>query len=426
MIAKRIITTTLLLFTLSLLFTTAAHAQVLRGQWVDQTEQQIKQNRMRDVRVIVLDHNGNPVHNASVQITQQRHAFTWGVVLPKDGLAQAGLELDGSQPVWRCFNALSLQNMTQWGDLQPAMNAGMRTKKVRQAIDLANAWGMKIRWGTLIHSDEGLNPEWTVPLKGRSLATMLERYVRLIMLEYGAHVDEFDVYSGVLDRDFLGQTLGNGIIRQLFEQAKADAPKASLCMGFSDSLLGKRRRDMIAKVTSLREALIPVDRLAIDQEVSGVILPAVMSRSLAWLNTVNMNVVISSLHVTGESEAGAALNLEMMLRLLFAEKAVQGVYFSNITPSPNSPNDQIGTLITTDGQLTATGAVLEKMLKKQWWTNDRQTTDELGNANFKVYAGSHRIRVTLPNDQRITATMWIEPPSKESTERLILIEPLKE
>ncbi|WP_432797281.1 endo-1,4-beta-xylanase [Poriferisphaera sp. WC338] len=400
-----------------------AYGQMLRGQWVNEADAKIRKHRMSELRVLVLDGEGRPVKGATVEVVQEKHSFDWGVVLPEQGVD--GAVFDGSSLVWRCFNGVSLDRMARWTKLQPEMRKGRDMRRVWETVNAAQAWGMRVRWGNVVPTDMGFWPDWAASLEGRQLAAMLERYVRSNMLEYGERVGQFDLYSGLLDHDVVGERLGVGMLRQMYEQAKADAPRAMMCVGFHDALLGGRSREMVRKVAELREKRIPVDAIAIDQEVGGSITAGVMSRALQWLASMEMDVVISGLEVGGSSEAAAAMNLEVILKLLFAEPNVKGIYVRGLTQAEiNDPN---AAMLDYKGRPTATGRKLEQLIRDTWWTRVKGETDEIGNYRVHVFGGSQRISVVLPGEngkpgEQLQMSVWVEPGEGE---RLVMVEPHK-
>ncbi|QDU34364.1 hypothetical protein KS4_24320 [Poriferisphaera corsica] len=417
-ITRQFIFVLLTIFTL--LIPHSLTAQVLRGHWVNQSDAAIKQYRMRDLRVIVLDENSKPIENANVHVTQLKHAFTWGAVLPKNTEVLAEW-FDGSAPVWRVFNAVSLDRYTQWNNLQPQQDSEIQNNYIGPILHLARQGGKRIHWGRLINADEGQNPEWLTGLQGNDLAQSLDQYSTQILLDYKQQVSGFSIYSGMLDRDFMTEQLGLAMLRKLVLQTKAVAPHANLAIAFSDTLLGKRRREMFDKIISLRESMIPVTRIAVSQEVTGVLVPSAIERDLAWFDRLDANTIISNLSISGDSEAGAALNMEIMLRLLFAQEKITAIYFAglypNESPAPNS------SLFKIDGSLSSSGQTLEQMIRKLWWTNESAATDDLGNAFFSVYAGSHQITINLPDGEVVRTTVYAEVGQDP---QIVLIEPLKQ
>ena len=86
----------------------AARAQVLHGEWVDESDKAIEQHRKTDVAVIVLDQNDRAIRGAKVRIEQQRHDFVLGLAIPADRKPPKGL---AGLPVYRCFNAIALDRL---------------------------------------------------------------------------------------------------------------------------------------------------------------------------------------------------------------------------------------------------------------------------------------------------------------------------
>ena len=395
------------------------HAQTAQTAWAKQVDGDIEKYRTCELRVLVVDEKGKPVPGAVVEIEQSKHAFTWGVVLPAKGVD--GSVFDGSQLVWRCFNAISLDRMARWTKLQPEMDKPRGMQAVWHTVNIAQSWGLGVNWGTVLAADHGLWPEWVAMLRGRKLEAMLDRYVRTNMLEYGERVKQFDLYAGMLTRDTVSDRLGPQMLRRLYEQAKADAPNAVMTVRFSDALVGSRSQAMINKVAELREKMIPFDAIAIEQEIGGNFNAPVLARSLHWLDAMDTDVVISGLEVGGGSEAGAAFNLDIMLRILFAQPNVKGIYIRGLTPSET--NDPNASLIDLRGHLTQAGRAFEKLVHGEWWTNLKGKTDSLGNYRARVFAGNQRVVVRLPNGLQLQTNVWLTPGPGE---RMVMLEPLKQ
>ena len=90
---------------ISLLCSGSIYAQILQGDWVDQSQAAIEEHRKTDVTVIVLDQNDRAVQGATVRLVQQRHDFEVGLTLPVDRMPP---KKAGDLPVYRSINAIAL------------------------------------------------------------------------------------------------------------------------------------------------------------------------------------------------------------------------------------------------------------------------------------------------------------------------------
>ena len=119
-------------------------AQLLAGPWLVVSEKKIDAARKTDLRVIVLDAAGHPVSGASVRIEQTRRAFHVGLVLPETGWPEQGLGAGTHTEFWRCFNAISLERLTDWPGLQPDPGSELdpgRLSLIEKVLDKAGPRG---------------------------------------------------------------------------------------------------------------------------------------------------------------------------------------------------------------------------------------------------------------------------------------------
>ena len=398
------------------LTTTPTRGQVFQGQWARQSQQRIDQVRKTDVRVIVMSGDGQFARGATVKIEQLRHEFPIGLAISSRGWPDTP-EL---YPVWRCFNAMSLSRLSSWPRLEPTPGQAAGQDDLQQALAQAQRQGLLVRWGGLISADPGRNPNWVARLDDQLLPIILAGRAWDVPRRFATRVDQFDIYSHSLDHDFVEKRLGMPMLRQLFEQAKAGAPRATICARFEDSLTGPRNIRMQQRIAQLQQAFIQPDMIAIEQRITGTLSPTMLARQLRWLDQSQSGVVICGLEVGGPSATGAGLNMEALLRLLFGHANIKGIWFGGLyVDQMMDPN---AALLKNDGQPTPVGMAVENLFGKLWWTREELTTDELGNAYSRVFAGNHRISATLADGTKLQTTVWL-PVQKE--ERVILLQPLE-
>jgi len=133
-------------------------------------------------------------------------------------------------------------------------------------------------------------------------------------------------------------------------------------------------------------------------------------------------VVISCLQVGGDSPAQAAINLEIVLRTLFASPIVQGIYLRGI--DAQSLDDPSAALVDADGQPNAAGRSYEGLVRNQWWTDTTLRTDELGNVRTAVFAGWYELSVALGADEDQVVRLRVLVDGDEDQEAIVL-QPVK-
>lgn len=391
-----------------------AHAQVLEGEWVSQADERIAQHRQAPVRIIVMGQDGKPAAGAKVHVQQLRRDFAVGFVVGGAGLD--GIPWDA--PAWRCFNAVALDRLTSWPAVQPRPGE-WAFEPVENVVTAARRRGMTIRWGGLISADPGRVPPWVAELTGEALADAAAAHLNAVMDRFGLRIGQFDLYTHLLDHDLLG----TAAVRRLYERGKALSPRAAMCLRFEDTLTRTRVQDMIERIMAARRAMIPFDRISLEQRVGGVLLQAPLARTFDVIGGLGLDVTLGSIEIGGASEAAAAINLETFLRTAFADPSVTGIYFSGVTAQDLvSPN---AALVDEFGAPTDAGELLDGLFHGLWWTDADYVADELGNVYARVFAGSHRVSAALADGTQIEMTVHVPPPSPQRDARVILLEPLE-
>ena len=395
----------------------AAQQQSLQGRWVTDTQQRIDRLRKTEVRVVVLDARGEPVRDATVRIDQQRHAFPLGFTLTE---AQWPAGIATQQPVWRCFNAVSLDPLTDWARVAPDADATPDFEAARRMVDQAKRAGMRVRFGGVISGDLGRNPAWVGERRPAELPELLHARLARALRDVNGAVTHYDLYTNALDHDFIENLLGTAVLRGLFERAGALAPDASIGMRFEDCLLGARLRRMVRRVIAMDRDFIPIDVVALEHRVTGHLVQARLARALDWLGRLQMDVVLVGLELGGNGPASAAFNAEVMLRTAFASPNVKGIWLGPVhgdeTGAPNAA------LFDEAGVPTKVGQVVDRLFNNTWRTDKSAQTDARGNVQTTVFAGVHEIEAKLPEGP--TVSMTVHVPMRDEA-RMIVLEPSK-
>lgn len=410
----------LLLMVLLALAATPARGQILRGEWVDDTEKAIDEHRKTALRVLVLDKQGKPVEGAPVRISLRRHAFPLGAPagsLPVE--ADMKGDLTTGPAMVRCLTALGLEGLTDWPRLQPKAGAAIDTGEINEALARASTRGMQVRWGTVLTADIARLPGWVAEQRGADLRTTLAGHVEWTFEKFGRQADQFDLYANVLPKAFVEDRLGVDALRALVEKARAAAPNATLCLRLDDALAAEKIQPAIQRITALRESFVDLDMIAIEARFSGTVSQLQLARSLAWLRGLDLPVMIVGLEVGGPSPAAAAINMEIVLRTMLAERAVRGIHFAGLRAE--ELNDPAAALLEADGKPAPAGQIVDGLFSKLWRTELLGQADPLGNLRRRVFPGLYEVEAVLP-DRSIARGSFFVPASAH--EKLAVVQPL--
>lgn len=411
------------LFAVLLLCAGSMRAQVLRGEWVERTQDAILEHRRTALRVIVLDANGQPVEAAPVAIRQVDHDFQLGFRFDPAVVMLANLR----QPVARTLTAVTLDPLTAWPKLEPEPDG------VVGLVELDHLWSNlgsnlhTVRWGTVVSSDPARNPGWLVGQDAEAFAVSLAEHTEVLGQYFGKRADGFDVVDRALDHRMLEDRLGETGMRRLFQEMQYLCPGVPMHLRLRDALLSGRDRKVYERVTALQGRLVPLQGLTLEQRFSGTLNPLDLERSLLRMAATRLPIVLTDIEVTGRSPVAAAINLETVLRLAFAEPSVQGVYFANIRDDGRQDEDGAGPgghgpLLNANDEATVSGETFEGLFRGLWWTTLDAKADELGNVYADVFAGRYLVSATLPDGQELTAR--VHAPLNDGV-KIVVLQPLK-
>lgn len=414
-----------------LLLAPATQGQVLKAKWVEESELRIEEIRKADLRIIIIDKEGNPVARCPVHIEQVQHAFRWGVRLPRE-LPEELLptrEQIKAAPLWRSFSGIALDAHTQWPITQPDRGK-WDFGSVEKQLAFARERGLSARWGSVVSTDPGRMPGWAAGLKGDELRAALEAHTKEVVSRFGKQVDQLDVVTQMIDHRFIEKELGFAAVRRLYQlndyererstnPVNASSSLARSMLAFDDAFAPARLQKALRQVTAFREGFVPFDGMAIEVRFTGSLVEAPITRNLEWLGDPGIPVTVVNLEVSGDSKADAAVNLETALRAMFSQPCVEGIYFAGLRSRDLQNED--AALMEDDGTLTPSGELVDRMVRQHWWTDVTAAADDLGNVRQRVFAGAYRISASLPDGSAADVHVRISP----GQSRLVLMQPIK-
>lgn len=401
-----------LLAILCLGFANHSEAQILQGQWVDQSQTAIEQHRKTDVTVIVLDQQDRAVQGATVRLVQQRHDFVLGLTLPTNRMPPKGCR---ALPVYRCFNAIAMDRYTDW-------SVSIEATPTQQA-DRLTAWTQALApirkdFGTVISADPARNHDRLSLLTAAELRDAV--YARIDLANvFDPQADRFDLYSDALKQDMVERKLGHGMLPRMFDRADAQRPEASFGVRVSNAISLRLGRDFVGKMQAMQVRQVALDHITIEQQFAEPVQPNAMRRMLdEYIGPMNVPVTIAGLEVGGPTPVAAAIKLETLIRLMFAQPKIDGLYFAGLVEGEEELLENHAALIDPNGQPTAAGEVLDSLFTQLWHSDTTDVSDERGNVASRVFTGWYKVVATLPDGTEIVSEAYV--PKADRAKRIIL------
>lgn len=385
--------------------------QFVGGDWVQRGEANIYKYRTTPVAFLVLDQEGKLAANAEVRVEQLSHAFPLGFVVHDTFPADYDAEAVG----WRVFNAVSLERLSSWRLLQPGGADEFDATVLERAAGQAEAAGLGLRWGSLVSADTFDLPEWAVPLRGTALIEAMRAYVARVGQAFGLRLLDLDVAEKTLDHERLSPAM----LRLLALDAAANWPTIPPRLRYDEVFEGPRTFDVVAAMDGALTQRLGVAGFTIDQRFGPrPVAQDQLEPALQRLAKFGRPMVVGALEIGGAHAIETAANAETVLRTLFAEPTVAGIYFSGLSESEVSTPS--AALFDDTGEATTVARTADRLFREVWWSDVTLTTNELGQAQTRVFLGAYRVTAELPDGSEVTVRLRLDA-RREPPEEIVLM-----
>jgi GH35 family endo-1,4-beta-xylanase len=396
------------------------HAQAM-DTWEQQANAQIDQLRRRNLQVIVLDQAQQPVPGATVKIQQRRHDMPLGLAAGSD---QLPLDLLHNQPLaaplYRVFNSVNLGDTGRWDHIEPEMGLG-DWGKLRYWLDWAHDMGLTVRFGSVFSANSDHQADWVALQGRRDLMASIELHQRQILGRYANRVIGFDLYSHALGNRFIEQQLSTVMLRRMFEQASATAPRVPMAIQMDDVLDPQRVQEAVSRMSELKAAFVPVNQWSVRLHVPADVDPRRLKSGLDWLSSLKLPIVVSDLTFASRCDARA---IRTALSVLYGHPAVTGLYFG-LTSAAELDAQVTAPLVDEQGKPTAAGREIDELFTQVWTSQGTLQTTELGSVQTRVFCGLYDLVATLPDGKVAYTSVYVSPDDQQPQgQKVVVLSPL--
>ncbi len=363
--------------------------------------------------VTLVGPEGVPLADREVTVEQRSHAFGFGNI----GFDFVEHGFDGAEPFLRLFNQATLP--FYWGTFEPRRGE-TRAARLHEVASWLVGQGVRVKGHPLVWHT--VQPDWLMEVGGDDeVERLLRAHVRETVAGFADVIQLWDAINETVIMPVfangdnaitpLAATRGRQhLIRLAFEEARAANPAATLVINdfelspdyervIEETLADGVAVDAIGLQTHMHqgyrgedEILEIVDRFARfglplqlteTTFVSGHLMPP----EIEDLNDYQ----VESWPSTPEGEARQADDMERHYRSLFGHPAVESITYWGFSDAGAWLGAPSG-LVRADGTPKPSYAVLERLIRDEWWTAPtRVRTDENGAIRVEGVAGGYRV-----------------------------------
>jgi endo-1,4-beta-xylanase len=427
---------------------------------LDAAQTRIRKLRMSDVELVVRDRQGRPVPGLRLNVVQQKSAFAWGdqqwglSTMNRFHMGDTDWVRHYTHRFTECLNAANC--LSYWterpqndGPKHEEFQGEPKMEEFAWQIEWALKNGLTPKGHPIFWSLPKAVPEWIKRYPYETQLVFLEARVRSLVARFKGKVKIWDAvnepmweaaFKNLPNRHWPHLEDIDAIVEYIepvLRWSREEDPDACYVINDYGMEVDPPGRDLRAKdgtpvtAVSQRKRFIelfrrladvgaPADALGMQSHTGGWISPREQIAILDdfatagvplhytefWATTGHLDKAGLKPEVVAQMKAEYVANI---ITIAYAHPAVESFFFwGGITGELGFRSDHnSGGLPTSSNNPTPTYERVRRLLREQWWTNERVQTDADGRVKLRVFHGEHSVRYEMspgmPGGQRITA-----------------------
>lgn len=377
--------------------------------WRAEADARIDKHRKADLTVTVTDADGQPLPGATVHLQQTRHAFPFGTAIAVPGLLDESADGDRYRETLKAdFNSGVFENAMKW------YNHGVATDaEIEKALDWLDDANITMRGHVLVW------PGWRwLPASLRAieddkpaLRAAVEARVTDTATRYRGRLADWDVMNEPFDNHDLMDILGNEVMVDWFNLAKAADPDAGrflndwgiLTTGGRDSPHQQHYEDT---ARFLIDNGAPITGLGMQGHFGGTLTPPRdVWKILDRFSKFDLPIKITELDIDLNEPVLQADYMRDVLTAAFAHESVAGVTVWGFWAQRHWRATAAHYDETWNRR--PVGDVWKQLTQQTWWTDETAVTDKAGSATLRGFKGVYQLTVTGADGKTRTQTVVI-------------------
>jgi endo-1,4-beta-xylanase len=369
--------------------------------WRAAAEARIQKIRRSPLTVQVVDAGGEPVAGAAVEIRQTRHAFLFGSAISVKNLLDsvAGPDKRFSEAVLDNFNIVTFENALKWPHWEQNRESPLEAARWCQEHHVA------LRAHNMIWPSWRYLPAAVQQLRDKpeALRQAILRHVAEIGAAMAPYAAIWDVVNEPFTNHDLMDLLGNGILTDIYRQARESAPSAKLFINDYGIVTGNgldhKHQDGYARtIQYLLDQKAPLEGIGLQGHFGQEFTPPErIYEILDRFAQFHLPLEMTEFTADADDRELDATFLRDVMTILFSHPAVNGFSFWGFYDAHGYEHK--ATLYDADGQLTPAGKVYRELVFHRWWTREDVTTAADGAARVDGFHGRYEITVSKAGKQ---------------------------
>ena len=381
--------------------------------WRAAAADRIERHRKGDFTLAVRDGDGNPLPDAEVNVSLERHHFGWGAAVRARELLRYPEHLDR---VADAFNLVVFENDLKIKHWNKEGNA----ERTLKAIDLVKDRDLEVKGHVLIWPGFNHLPPEFRKMEGRpeAVRSAMDGHVRDILAVFGDRVDRWDVVNETYtNRDLQRITGSEAVIEHGFTYLREHFPQARrftneygiISRGGHNGKKQHWYRDFVVRIDSATGGL--VDGIGLQSHMgSDLTPPERVIELLDFYAATGKTISISEFTLDIDDDPLREDYTRDYLTAAFSHPAVSEFLFWGYY-APTHPKASIFQADWTPGPM---GRAYFDLVHDTWTTELQLTTDDRGEVRGRGFYGRYTYTVDHKG-QQYSGTFSVLPLNDEPT-----------
>jgi GH35 family endo-1,4-beta-xylanase len=380
--------------------------------WRAPAAARIEQLRKGDFTLRVVDAAGQPVPNASITVTQQRHAFPFGTALQMSRIVQD----DATNRIYRqkvaaLFNAGTTENDLKWPPWSGEWGASFGRTQTLLGLRWLRDRNFTLRGHVFVWPGWNNLPAAISALRGTARQGEIPQLVLdHIAEEAGATrelLNEWDVQNEPFDNKDLIDTFGPPIQVDWFKAARAALPTATLFLNDYNTEDQTRNTAHVQvfenTVRYLQQNNAPLTGLGVQGHIgatpSGI--PDYLATLDRYAGSFDLALRVTEFDINTTDEQLQADYTRDFLTASFSHPSIVGFQFWGFWETAHWR--PVAAMYRADWSEKPNGAAYRALVFDQWWTRLSGTTNAQGIYRGRGFFGDYLVTATV-NGQPVEKT----------------------
>jgi endo-1,4-beta-xylanase len=363
--------------------------------WRTAADARINQLRKADLRIKVVNANGQVIPNATVKLEMQRHAFRFGTAVDAEKLLGTSADsIKYKKTILELFNHAVLENDLKWPNWEEYTRA-----RALQALQYFKANKITVRGHNLIWPcDSNYCLPNDVPAlfsNPTALRSRIDSHLVDILGATKGQLTEWDVINEPSVNKRLSNILGEDEMAAQFKRVKQLEPSAKLFLNdygnLGENNLDVEFKRIIARMIALRA---PLEGIGL-QAHFGLKLtpPAELLTRFADFGKFGVPLAITEFDVNTSNDQLQADYLRDFLTVVFSSPNVNSFLMWGFWEGQHWLPD--AAMYRQDWSIKPNGQAYKDLLFKRWWTNATGPSNAAGQYGTRGFMGNYKVTVTL-------------------------------